>query len=175
MMYQLSVRVIEEQDVELLVDYWMKASPEYLLGMGAIPSELPSRENFTAMLMNQIAMPLKKKSSYATIWLLNGEAVGHCNVNNIEFGDHAYMHLHLWYPKKRKRGMGTELVKLSVAHFFNHLKLQTIFSEPYALNPAPHKTLKKVGFTFIKKYTTIPGSINFEQEVNRWKIEKKDI
>jgi RimJ/RimL family protein N-acetyltransferase len=175
MMNQLSVRAIEEQDVELLVDYWMRASPEYLEGMGAIPSKIPSRENFTAILMQQIATPLEKKSSYATIWLLNGEAIGHCNVNNIKFGDHAYMHLHLWYPEKRKKGMGSELIKLSVAHFFNHLKLNTILSEPYALNLAPHKTLKKAGFTFIKKYTTIPGYINFEQEVNRWKIEKEDV
>lgn len=174
-MHQLSVRAIEKKDVNLLIDYWMNASPEYLEGMGAIPSEIPDREDFTAMLMNQIATPLEEKPSYATIWLLNGEAIGHCNVNNIEFGNHAYMHLHLWYPEKRKKGMGTGLVKLSVAHFFNHLKLKTIFSEPYALNLAPHKTLQKAGFTFIKKYTTIPGSMNFEQEVNRWKIEKKDI
>lgn len=172
---QLSVRAIEKQDVELLVDYWMRASPEYLLGMGAIPSKIPSREDFEVMLIEQIATPLEKKPSYATIWLLNGEAVGHCNVNNIEFGQEAYMHLHLWHPEKRKKGMGTELVKLSVAHFFEQLKLKTIFSEPYALNPAPHKTLKKAGFTFIKKYTTIPGHWNFEQEVLRWKIEKTEL
>jgi len=35
------------------------------------------------------------------------------------------------------------------------------------------KVLKKIGFTFVKKHTTIPGSLNFEQEVNRWKLTKE--
>lgn len=174
-MYYISIRAIEEQDVEPLVDYWMNASPEYLRGMGAIPNKIPSKEDFKAILMKQINTPLEEKSSYATIWLINGRAAGHCNLNNIQFGNHAYMHLHLWNPIRRKRGLGTALIQLSVAHFFEHLELQTIFSEPYALNPAPHKALEKAGFTFVKKYKTIPGHWNFEQEVIRWKIEKGEI
>jgi hypothetical protein len=38
------------------------------------------------------------------------------------------------------------------------------------LNPAPNKTLEKIGFTFIKSHTCVPGYLNFEQEVNRWEM-----
>lgn len=78
------------------------------------------------------------------------------------------MHLHLWNTNTRQKGIGTKLVKKSLPFFFNNLKLQTLYCEPYVLNIAPNKTLEKVGFKFDKKYITTPGSINFEQEVNRW-------
>ena len=70
--------------------------------------------------------------------------------------------------------MGRQLVKLSLPFFFNLLHLERIWCEPYALNPAPNRTLEKVGFSFVKRYTTIPGSLNFEQEVNRWVLERED-
>jgi RimJ/RimL family protein N-acetyltransferase len=60
------------------------------------------------------------------------------------------MHLHLWYPDKRIKGMGVQLVKKSLPYFFNNLHLKTLYCEPYALNPAPNKTLPKVGFEFVK-------------------------
>ena len=59
---------------------------------------------------------------------------------------------------------------MSLSYFFKHLKLQKVVCEPYALNDAPNKTLKKAGFNFIKEYTTIPGSLNFEQPVKQWSL-----
>jgi len=106
------------------------------------------------------------------IWLFNGKAIGHCNVNNIIFGQSAFMHLHMWNAPNRKKGMGSQLVQLSIPYFFKHLELKELFCEPYALNPAPNKTLAKLGFQFIKKHVTIPGSLNFEQEVNRWRFDQ---
>jgi len=41
------------------------------------------------------------------------------------------------------------------------------------LNPAPHKTLEKAGFHLAKEYTTVPGSINFEQQVKQWLITRQ--
>jgi ribosomal-protein-alanine N-acetyltransferase len=83
------------------------------------------------------------------------------------------MHLHLWNNASRKKGNGTAFVKLTLPYYFENLQLKKLCCEPYALNTAPNKTLKKVGFTFIKKYTTIPGILNFEQEVNLWEMTKE--
>ena len=41
------------------------------------------------------------------------------------------------------------------------------------MNPAPNKTLARVGFEFVKEYVTVPGSINFEQPVNRWEMTRE--
>ena len=111
--------------------------------------------------------------SYALIWILDKKAIGHCNVNSIEFGNSAFMHLHIWQPDFRKKGVGTSLVKKSLPFFFENLKLKELFCQPKSDNPAPNKTLEKVGFEFQKKYTTIPGALNFEQEVIQWKLTKE--
>ena len=170
---KINVREIQVKDIDLIADYWLTSDDDFLVSMGVDLSKLPTRAALTNMLTEQINTPLSQKKSYALIWEIDDQPVGHTNVNGIEYGNFATMHLHLWFSKNRKKGIGTKLIKKSLPFYFGNLKLKTLFCEPYALNPAPNKTLKKVGFEFIKKYTTIPGSLNFEQEVNRWEMTKK--
>ena len=173
MNYNLCVREIELKDIHLLSDYWLKADSDFLVRMGVDLQKLPTREQLTKMLTTQINLPINQKSSYALIWELDGKQIGHSNVNGIKFGEQATMHLHLWRSNTRKKGIGSEFVKKSLPLYFEKLEIKNLFCEPYAINPAPNKTLKKVGFEFEKKYTTIPGSLNFEQKVNRWKLTKE--
>ena len=166
----LSVREIQQSDIAPITRYWLSADPVFLTAMGADMSKMYSKEQWITMLSEQLALPYTEKKSYCTIWLLDEEPIGHCNVNKIKFGEEAYIHLHVWNAASRKKGMGTELVKMSLTFFFKNLELKTIYCEPYALNPAPNKTLEKAGFTFIKEYITIPGFLNFEQPVRRWEL-----
>jgi RimJ/RimL family protein N-acetyltransferase len=170
---EITVREINLGDIDLIADYWLNSDPQFLINMGVDLAKLPGREALTNMLSEQINLPLHEKKSYALIWELNGRPVGHSNVNAISFGDHATMHLHIWQSNIRKQGLGSQLVKMSLPFYFEKLELQTLICEPYALNPAPNKTLKKVGFTFEKRYRTIPGTLNFEQEVNRWTLTRQ--
>lgn len=166
----LRVREIEAADIPYLVDYWLYSDPEHLVAMGVDLDKLPKEDELEEMLGSQLGLPLSEKKSYALIWEQNGEPVGHCNVNQIEFGKQAHMHLHLWQADNRKAGIGSALVKKSIPVFFENLELETLICEPYTLNPAPNKTLEKIGFTFIKSHTCVPGYLNFEQEVNRWEM-----
>ncbi|HMK25669.1 MAG TPA: GNAT family protein [Chitinophagaceae bacterium] len=166
----LSVREIQKCDIEPITQYWLTADPAFLTGMGVDLNKMPSREEWVTMLSEQLAQPYPEKKSYCMIWLADNKAIGHCNVNKIKFGEEAYMHLHVWNTEFRKKGMGTELVKISLPYFFENLELKKIFSEPYALNPAPNRTLEKAGFTFVKEYITTPGFLNFEQAVNLWEL-----
>lgn len=166
----LSLRESGLEDIEQIADYWFKSSPEYLTAMGVDLEKMPGRESFTKMLTIQIGLPYEKKSAMALIWEVDKVPIGHCNVNEIKYGSEASMHLHIWKPDFRKKGMGTTLVKMSLPFFFQKLDIQILWCEPYALNPAPSKTLERAGFEFVKKYVTIPGSLSFEQEVNRWKM-----
>ncbi len=170
----LQVKLLSGDEIPLIVDYWTSASPEFLKGMGADPQKIPTKNDLSDMLQNVVAAPFNEKKALATIWFINGIPSGHCNVNAIEYGKSAFMHLHLWKGASRKKGFGSTLVKMSIPFFFEHLSLQLLYSEPYALNPAPNKTLDKIGFTFEKRHRTIPGSLNFEQEVNRWSLTKED-
>ena len=169
---KLSVREMLAEDIPTIIRYWCESTDEHLIAMGVDLKKKISPEEINVMLHTQLQQSYQEKKSYCLIWLFGNEAVGHCNINSIHFGNSAYMHLHLWNFGNRKKGLGVQFVKLSLPYFFNNMGLQKLFCEPYALNPAPNKTLEKAGFSFVKKYTTTPGPINFEQDVCQWKIEK---
>ena len=166
----LSVREIQESDIVPLSRYWFHAEPSFLTGMGVDLAKMPTEQQWMNMLAEQIRSPYEQKQSYCIIWEIDKIPVGHSNINRIVFGQEAFMHLHLWKPDVRKKGMGTQLVQMTLPYFFKNYRLQTLYCEPYLLNPAPHKTLEKVGFQFVKEYVTTPGWINFEQPVRRWEM-----
>lgn len=166
----LSVREITASDIDLIIEYWVSATPTHLAGMGVDVKKLPSREQFTSYLLSQINLKIKDRQSYCIIWQVDGRPVGHSNTNPTTFGVEAYMHLHLWKSGTRQHGLGSTFVKMTIPYFFNHLKIKTLFCQPYALNPAPNKTMEKAGFEFIKEYVTVPGSFNFEQPVKLWRM-----
>jgi RimJ/RimL family protein N-acetyltransferase len=168
----LTIRELSTSDIPHLVHYWMSATPEYLLGMGADQQKLPNPEDMETSLHQLLKMPLEKRPSYCLIWLQDGQPIGHTNTNPTYFGKEGFMHLHLWESPARQQGLGTSLLQKSIPWFFENLKLQKLYCQPYALNPAPNRTLLKVGFEFVKEYTTVPGSINFEQPVMLWKMTK---
>jgi len=171
----LQVHEIQEADIKPLLDYWYNATEEHLANMGADISKLPLRIDFQKKISNQIELPYKEKKAYALIWTIDQKAMGHCNIGDIQYGESAFMHLHSWYSENRLKGIGNQLVKKSIPYFFKNFQLQKLFCQPYALNPAPNKTLEKIGFTFIKKYECTPGSINFKQEVNLYSLDKSSL
>lgn len=167
---EVSVREITKSDIELIADYWTMSDPSFMLSMGVDVAKIPPRPELVKMLEEQLSQRYDEKKSYAIVWLVNGKPAGHSNVNNIVFGEEAQMHLHLWNALNRQKGLGMKLMKMTIPYFFSNLHLKTIFCEPYAINPAPNQTLRKLGFEFVKRYVTTPGHLNFEQEVNRWEI-----
>ncbi len=169
----LNVREIQEKDIEQLTNYWMSADKSFLTGMGCDIEKMPTREKFSDMLHLQLRTPIEQKKGYCIIWEEDGKAIGHSNTNPITFGEEATMHLHLWNSGSRKKGMGTELVKKTLPFYFNNLQIKKLICEPYALNPAPNKTLAKVGFDLVKEYITTPGMLNFEQPVKRWEMTRE--
>jgi len=166
----LSVREMEKSEIELIVDYFFNADSEFLKGMGADIKKLPNREEWTKKLNSDYEKPYDQKEFYYIIWLINGEPTGHSNINNIDFGQSAKMHLHLWKNNNRKSGLGLNFIKQTLPFFYKNFKLKTLICEPFSENIPPNKVLKKAGFKFIKSYKTIPGFINFSQIVNRYQM-----
>lgn len=169
---KFELRELKKSDIELIADYWLKSEDDFLISMGVDLNKLPTRKELIDMLSTQISLPNPQKSSLALILELNNKASGHCNVTNIIYGKEANMHLHLWDKEIRRKGLGTKMVLASIPVFFERLKLKIIWCEPYAKNSAPNRTLENTGFEFVEKYITTPGSLNFEQEVNKWKLTK---
>lgn len=170
---KLSVRPMELTDLDDLMNYWFTSGDEHLIEMGVDLSKMPTEPQFRQGITHQINLPMEQKNAFAVIWEVDGKAVGHSNTNPTKFGETAKMHLHLWKNPNRQRGLGTQFVKMTIPLFFEHLKLKTLVCEPYASNPAPNKTMAKIGFQLIKEYITIPGSISTKQAVKRWEMNRE--
>jgi RimJ/RimL family protein N-acetyltransferase len=171
---ELSVREIQEKDIESIADYFLNADEALLTKMGVLKEKIPPKDFWIQFHREQISRPYEKKEAYFIIWESDGKAVGHSNANKIIFGEQAYMHLHIWNDDVRRKGMGTEFVRKTVDCYFKNLQLKKLYCEPNAFNDAPNKTLEKAGFRFIKTHNTTPGWLNFEQSCNLWEMQRLD-
>ncbi len=171
--HQLAVRESTINDMERIVDYFLNADKDFLMGMGVDVSKLPAKMDWMNMLLSNHQQSNENKKFYYITWLLTDEAIGHSNINKISFEQEAYMHLHVWQHHNRQKGTGLKLLQMTLPYYFNVFKLKYLYCEPSAINPAPNKVLEKLGFDFIKTYDTTPGWINFYQTVNRWCLTKE--
>lgn len=163
-----SVRQLQENDFGKIVNYFLSADENFLFGMGVDSSKLPPGDEWIQILAEDFPKPPEQKKFFYIIWQFSDQPIGHSNINKVIFGEEAFMHLHLWNNSSRKKGAGAELLKMTLPYYFSIFKLKNLYCEPSASNPAPNKTLQKLGFEFIKQYDTTPGWINFHQTVNRW-------
>ena len=170
---KIAIRDFQPGDARHIVGYFVDAEVDYLLDMGADPNKLPSREDWTTKLLEEFDKPIQEKEYFYVIWLIDGKAVGHSNINNIRFGLSATMHLHIWQAENRKRGSGLQFLRLTIPQYFHRFLLQTLICEPFAGNPAPNRILPQVGFDLAKTYETTPGVINLLQTVNRYEMTRE--
>jgi RimJ/RimL family protein N-acetyltransferase len=170
---RLSVREMALDEVHLIIDYFYRATPEYLEMMGVDPSRLLSPQAWYARFQNEFALPLEKRQLFPVIWLLDGDPVGYSSCDKIEFGERANMHLHVTEAEHRRKGIGYECVRQSVEIYFRNFRLKQLFCQPHALNVPAHRTLQKAGFKYVKTYMTVPGPINFHQPVTQWVMDRR--
>lgn len=156
-------------EYEGVIDYFLRADDDFLAGMGVDRSLIPPRDVWLRTALADHELPDEKKDRLYLGWFYQGQQVGHSSVNKIRFGDEAFFHLHMWRPDLRRSGLGLYLCEQSIKIYFDRLKLNTLWCEPYVANPAPNRTLVKLGFEFVKRYHTIPGTTCFEQDVNLYR------
>jgi [ribosomal protein S5]-alanine N-acetyltransferase len=157
-------------DYERVVDYFLGADSAFLLGMGVDPSLLPDRESWLRRLVADLERDDREKQACYLAWMYDDVAIGHSSLNKIAFGEEAYIHLHIWRPDLRRAGLGTEFFRRSVETFANRFRLKRLICEPWAENLGPNRVLLKAGFKLARRYVTVPGAINAEQEVNRYEL-----
>lgn len=172
MNHNLSIRPMTVDEAPLIPKYFHGLSEEQLRGMGIDPPKLPSPEDWNTLLIEDFDRPIESRHFFYVLWIVDEQVAGHSNINKIEFGDHAFAHLHLWNVEDREKGIGTQLFQRSVQQYFERFRLQSIFCEPFADNLAPNHMLPKAGFRLLKTYDTLPGWINYHQTVNRWQLDR---
>jgi RimJ/RimL family protein N-acetyltransferase len=168
----LAVREMIGSEIDVIIDYYMKATPEYLEILGIDPSRLPPPETWRERFQRECVRPIEQRSWIVLIWLLDDRPVGFSTSDKIIYGEQANMHLHVTDPERRNQGIGAECVRRSADIYFERLRLKRLFCEPNAFNVAPNRALQKAGFKYLKTHMTVPSRINYRQAVTRWVIER---
>lgn len=99
------------------------SNDDFLHQLGVQRSLLPRRDDWNETYRLDFERPIEERENYGVMWLADNEIVGWSNTDHIDFGDHAYMHLHIADPDNRASGHGTRFVTLAVQHFFEVLHL----------------------------------------------------
>jgi len=169
---QVQVRLfVGQSDYERMIDYFLGADEVFLRGMGVDPKKLPDRQAWLeSALLDHQRLDAEKERAYLA-WIHQGVPVGHSSLSKIRLGEEAFIHLHLWVGGLRQAGLGTQYFSAAAAEFVRAFRLRRLYCEPYAENPGPNRVLVKAGFRFIRRYRTVPGPINFEQDVNQYVLE----
>jgi RimJ/RimL family protein N-acetyltransferase len=168
----LSVREMQLAEVGLRINYFHDASDEHLRLLGVDRSLLPTRQAWTASYREDYARPIRDRVNYSLVWQQGGEIVGFSSTDGIDFGNEAFMHLHLVEAGLRSTGLGTQFVRLSAQAYFEALELRRLFCEPNAFNVAPNRTLQRAGFRYLFTHEARPSSINFPQVTTRWVLDR---
>ena len=155
-------------EVGIRINYFHDASDEHLRLLGVDRSLLPTRQAWRAFYEEDYARPIRERFNYALVWQRNGQVVGFSSTDRIDFGNEAFMHLHVLEPRLRSTGLGTQFVTLSAQIYFEVLELRRLFCEPNAFNVAPNRTLQRAGFRYLFTHEAQPSSINFPQVTTRW-------
>ncbi len=168
----LAVREMMGSEIDVIIDYYMRATPEYLEILGVDPSRLPPPQSWRERFERELALPIEQRGWIVVIWLSDDQPVGFSTSDKITFGEQANMHLHVIDPERRNQGIGAECVRRSADFYFERLRLNRLFCEPNAFNVAPNRALQKAGFKYLKTHMTVPSRINYHQAVTRWVIER---
>ncbi|MDP5121533.1 MAG: GNAT family N-acetyltransferase [Spirosomaceae bacterium] len=169
-----TVAEFSPENFEGIANYFSSKNDGYWLGMGIDPQKLMPKTAWISFLTEEYEKPLDKKLFFYYLWLRNGEPIGHSNINKLIIGEEAEMHLHLWNPSIVKQGIGVELLKKTIPLYFEKFKLQRLFCQPFAANPAPNAILPKMGFEFLKTHQAEPiGWINIKGEQSQYILTRE--
>jgi RimJ/RimL family protein N-acetyltransferase len=167
-----AVREMTAAETDLIVEYFLNATPEHLEMLGVDPTRFPPATGWRERLQREAGLPVDKRTTVLAIWLSDDRPIGFSTADKIRYGEQANMHLHVTDPERRHQGIGVACVRRTVDLYFERLKLKRLFCEPNAFNVAPNRTLQKAGFKYLKTHMTVPGPLNFHQAVTRWVIER---
>lgn len=166
----LSVRALSLNDIPLIVNYWLKSSPEDLVRMGVDKLKIPTASQFEEALRSLLEQDNQEARTSYRIWLVDGLPIGFSSLKNIQYEKSGEMHLHIWNTSFIGKGYGPILFCLSAQSFYDAFKLKAIKCEPRASNSLPNKMLQKVGFPLVETRTAASSELSLVCELNQYNI-----
>src|SRR5215468_4695276 len=93
---ELTVRPWLADDIPDIVRYWTTLSNADAQRMGCDLSRVPTSEEYTRILAEQLQPSRETASAFYCMWVVDGKTIGFASLKNIRFGVRGEMHLHIW-------------------------------------------------------------------------------
>ena len=170
---EVSVRPWVQEDIPNIVQYWMSISNADAERMGCDLSRFPSAQEYARTLGEQLRSATETATAFYSMWVVNGDTIGFASLKNIRFGIRGEMHLHMWDPNHRGKGLGGRLFCMSAIDFFDRYKVREIVCEPGASNPFPNRMLQKVGFPLTGSRVGRSSELSKELLLNTYSITRE--
>jgi RimJ/RimL family protein N-acetyltransferase len=172
----LSVREMRLDDVDLRIDYFLGADPEFLRWMGVNPALLPGRAQWRQQYAADYARPREHRRLFGLVLELDGAPVGFSNVGLLDDEASALVHFHLVDPALRGRGLGTRFLRLATRSYFAGFGFDHLYYEPNAFNTPSNRMAQAAGYRYLFTHLTTPGPIHLiDQPMTRWRIRRADL
>lgn len=165
-----TIRPLTGNELEKVVDYFLCLSPEDDERMGTDRENLPSRQQWVQMLVEDAQRPLQERQFYYLGLFLDKVPIGHTGINKIAYENEAYIHFHIWTPELRRQGWGSFYLQEAIKYYFQHFRLKKIICEPNVKNLESNRTVLKNGFSFCSTYRTKPSRLSLEHDVHRYEL-----
>lgn len=172
---EITIKELEYKDTDMIVDYWYSLNDLELIKFGADKTKFLKPKDWKQKLKDEIDKTVDQKQFYYLLWFLDNFPIGHSNIDQIKFGETAFMHLHLWKSDFRQRNLGFRFLQKTIPLYFKTFELKKLYCEPKSDNKPPNRVLEKLGFEFIKQSIKTPNWITFNQEVNEYVLERNEL
>ena len=169
---ELRVRPISEKD-NGFINYWLQLSPDEIERLGVAVDRLPSADEMRSGLRANGKSASGTVATFVLAWVVDGEAIGHSSLKDIVPGESGRIHLHMWRPDLRGRGLGPRLFCLSALDFYGRFRLERIICEPKADNPAPNRMLQRIGFPLVESRIGASSDISTISRLNCYEIRRE--
>src|SRR5216684_4098851 len=71
----LTVREMMNSEVDVIIEYFFKSTPEHLDMLGVDPTRLPTPENWRERFRQDYAQPIEQRARIAVIWLSSDQPI----------------------------------------------------------------------------------------------------
>ena len=171
---EVTVRDIEEADVQTLVDYWHGSDSEYLRSLGVDVTKLVSQEETRNRFLSSVP-PSQSDQRRATFIVASSEQIiGYTNLHIVS-PEEVYAHIHILQKGIRSKGLAYVLFLEMLRIFFSCLPIEKLIFQTSPENKSLHRLIQRFGFTPTRAYLSNPDGMARAGEFHIYEISRESV